>query len=87
MKPLRKEFWEDSKVFIEWCTDEELQVLTQKINKELERRIQRYTGKFEASEDQRKKHRQKIVKRKAKAAGKKFLSEKPYKSVLDMPVN
>jgi len=72
MQKLRKKFWEDSKVFIDWCSDDELQVLVQKINKELERRIQRYTGKFEESEYQRKKNKQKIVKRRAKAANKRI---------------
>lgn len=67
MPKLRKKFWEDSKIFIDWCSDDELQVLVQKINKELEGRIQRYTGKFDESEHRRKQVKQKAVRRKARA--------------------
>lgn len=70
MTKLRKKFWEDSKVFIAWCSDEELQVLVQRANKELERRIRSYTGKFEESESKRKKVKQKAIRRKAKAINK-----------------
>lgn len=68
MPKLRKQFWEDSKVFIDWCSDDELTVLVQRANKDLEARIQRYTGKFEESEYQRKQVKQKAVRRKARAA-------------------
>jgi len=64
---LRQEYWQKSKELIEFCSEEELKVLGQQAAKELNKRMDAYTRKFDASED----HRSKVKKRKTKERAKK----------------
>ena len=64
---LRKEFWDKSKELIDWCEDEELKVLGQRVNKALEGRVNQFNRKFDAKEEAKKKARSKIAKQRAKS--------------------
>ena len=50
MKKLRSSFWNKSRELIEWCCDEELRVLKQQAEKEMDDRLKKITGKFDAEE-------------------------------------
>lgn len=46
MGKLRSTFWTKAEKFIDWCTDEELRVLSQKAGKEIERRLTNNEHKY-----------------------------------------
>ncbi len=54
MKKLRKRFWSDAKLLIDWCCDEELRVMRDMVSKEMESRLSKLTGKLDQSEENRK---------------------------------
>ena len=60
---LRPEYWERSRALLDFCNEEELKVLGQQANKELNRRMDAFIGKFEMDET----HDAKKAKREAKA--------------------
>ena len=66
MKKLRKRFWSDAKLLIDWCCDEELRVMREMIGKEMESRLSTLTGKFDQSEESRKEQSKKIAKQRGK---------------------
>jgi hypothetical protein len=59
---LRSEYWIKSKELIDWCTDDELKVLSQQAAKALEKRMNHYLGKFDAKEHERHVRGQKLAK-------------------------
>jgi len=50
---VRQEYWDRAKELVGFCTEDELKVLGQQANKELERRMERYLGKFDKAEEER----------------------------------
>jgi len=61
---VRKEYWDKSIDIIEFCNEQELKILSMQASKELNKRIDRYIGKFDADES----YSAKVDKRKAKDA-------------------
>lgn len=59
---LRPEYWTRSKELIEWCTEDELKVLSQQAASALNKRMDAFIGKVEAKDAQKKKARQKAAK-------------------------
>jgi len=66
MSTLRKEFWTKSYDHIEWCEDNELLVLRAMTNKEMERRIDTFSKKLDASDARRTKAKKNQIRKRAR---------------------
>lgn len=67
---LRPEYWTKSKELVEWCSDEELKVLSQQAAKALDKRMNHYLGKFDNQEHERHVRKQKSIRKQYKQSTK-----------------
>lgn len=63
---VRKEYWDNAKGLLDWCTEDELKVLSQQAAKALEKRMNHYLGKFDEEEHKRHVNNQRLAKRNVK---------------------